>query len=206
MRLFRKRQLFLRRGNLLFRGRFFLRFLETCRRFSARFWRTCYVIASEPLLHGALEIRRHFDDRAATLVSATATRVVANVFAVVFVIKFELVVVHQFFANFDGFDGVNPDVSVFDDGFTIRIARMIQVFRIATCFARVKHGVVIEDEQECVMPSGRVIVVIPFVRFCMRDWFAEVFDEAFAFTDGTGSERATPLNRRAVNFKRLILF
>ena len=83
---------------------------------------------------------------------------------------------------------------------------MVQIFRITARLACIENGVVVENEQEGVVPSGRVIVVIPFVRFLVRNRFAQVFDQAFALANIFGGKGSATLNSGATNFKRLTCF
>ena len=87
---------------------------------------------------------------------------------------------------------------IVDFRFAVRIARVVDVARVASLLARVEHRVVVENEEERVMTS--LAVVVATVRLFMRDRFAGVLVDDLPCADRTYGKRTAPLNARTTDF------
>src|SRR5690606_8550093 len=92
------------------------------------------------------------------------------------------IVVRQLLARPDVSDGVDVDVVGLDDGFTVGIARMIDVARDVSADRGIDDRVIIELEEERVV-AVHLVVRVAAIRFLVRYVLADVLDETRTLPD-----------------------
>ena len=112
------------------------------------------------------------------------------------------VVIRELFAALNVPDRFDPDALVLDDCVAVGVAGMVDPARIVPADGRVDHDIVVDGEEERVVPDGGVVLGIAGIAFRRCQAFARVLDQPRARADATRGERAEPLDRRFADFER----
>src|SRR5687767_15663300 len=116
-----------------------------------------------------------------------------------------LIVVGELHARLDILFRVDPDLPPVDHRFAVRIAGVVDVARVVPLTVAVDHRLLVECEEESVMPPHRLVVVPP-IGLGVRDALPGVFDDSLAGPDSFFCEDTAPLNRRAANLVEAVFF
>src|SRR5688572_7560647 len=93
-----------------------------------------------------------------------------------------LIVVSELHARLDILFRVDPDLSLLDHRFAVRIAGVVDVARIVSLTVAVDDRLLVEREEESVMPSHR-LVVVPAIGLCVRDPLPGIINDSLTGPD-----------------------
>src|SRR5262245_18125988 len=133
--------------------------------------------------------------RAAALGRAAPARVDLIEVGRVATLAADLVVVGELFARYDVAHGLDEHAPLLDDGFEVRIARMLDEECIVPIDAGIDHRALDDDEQERVIVV-LVVVLVTTIGVTVRDALAEVLDDAGSLGDDAQRERAETVYAR----------
>src|SRR3982750_1380356 len=123
-----------------------------------------------------LRVRLGGEDAAAALGRSAAARIELLVLLGVIVGALVLVVVQQLLARLDASPRVDEDPLAVGDRLAVSVARVVEKARIVAVHGRVDHRLVVDGEQEGVMPA-HLLVVVSLVRRAPADALTEILDE-----------------------------
>ena len=108
------------------------------------------------------------------------------------------VIVRELLAGDDVANALDPDAPVVDHRVAVGIARVIDEARLVPVHRGVDHHVVVDGEEEGVVPLARQLGVAR-VGFGRGESLARVLDEAHPRRDVAGGEGAEPLHWRGAD-------
>jgi len=148
------------------------------------------TIASHYLTLSAAPFRFH--NGAATVRGAALAGVKLQILFRILVEILVLVVVRELGTGGNALDRLDPDVPPFDEGITVRIARVIDEARIVSIECGVDDPLGVQREQKGVV-TGVSLIRIPTIRFGVGDLLADVLDDRCAAWDVLSREGAQSL-------------
>src|SRR5262249_990688 len=114
-----------------------------------------------------------------------------------------LVVVKELCPRRNALQRLDPDAAPADDGFAIRIARVIDEPRLIAVVRGVDARALIEDEQERVVAPHRLFLV-PAVSLAVADLLAKVLDHLRSLQDVGSREGAESMDRRPAKLQPFV--
>ncbi len=106
---------------------------------------------------------------------------------------FVAVVIRQLDARLDVLEGVDPDVLALDNRLAVRIARVIDETGVIFPVIAVNAPVIVETEEERVMPR-HVFFVVTAIGLVVRNYLARVLDDLLARAEPLRGKNSSTLN------------